>query len=498
MENKFDTVTFNKIINDIENGRITTENGVLKIFSEFSDDIKTATIQLLATKIGLTKSSIAKLRDKYLNVYNSTNINSDENITATEFVCEWLETNNYEVDIKGNLIKQSNKNHSKMNDEIKSIMGAENVLMANENFMSCITRMTNDARNRNLLKNVGGKEGLIDNTILHIRDTRLQLAMEAISKNIILANGETYGTIENFIPLAELITDDDSTYVATVLYHFVWQVKRKMTGGSVDHQMMPILTGKQGTGKSSFIHDHLLAPLEGLHEIGRFKTIEEGKNVDIYTNNFVLFFDEMVGASKTENNIIKSLITNKTVEYRPMGTNTSRTVSNNITCIGATNETLADLIRDPTGARRFPQFTYGRNGKYPCSREDLQNFDFHKLWRSVNAQAECIFDTNPELHELVMSHIKQDAYISPFEEWALHYDGDKPLSFSTKTSATNTSRALYIKYSQYISDYYPASRPINLKKFQNDILKLSEENNIITNKTYSKQSHYFWDIHNGQ
>lgn len=154
-------------------------------------------------------------------------------------------------------------------------------------------------------------------------------------------------------PWAHLITDQDPILTQAVLDHWMWQVKRKMAKLPVYHHLMPVLSGPQGSGKSTLI-DNIITQFEywvatrtSLDQIADHRT-QPG-----IAETYIVFCDELQGASKTDMDSLKHFITSPTVDYRPMATNDLARKTNNCTLIGATNCSLPDMIRDSTGMRRF-------------------------------------------------------------------------------------------------------------------------------------------------
>lgn len=180
--------------------------------------------------------------------------------------------------------------------------------------------------------------------------------------------------------------DHNELYVE-VLRHFVWQVKRKLFGLSVEFHMMPIFSGKQGSGKSTAI-EKLLSPLKDLKSKPKgFGCVRDDREARLFIDHFVLFFDEMASAERTDVNEIKNLITSDVVEYRPMGTNDRDKGPNNAVFIGAANKQLSEIIMDDTGARRF----FELNTSDKCDWDLINAVDYALIWKCI---AEDV-DTSP-------------------------------------------------------------------------------------------------------
>lgn len=140
-----------------------------------------------------------------------------------------------------------------------------------------------------------------------------------------------------------------------IIEHFIWQVKRKLNGKSVAYHLMPIITGPQGTGKSTLL-ELFLEPMKAVLLQGRpVDFVTDEKNFKALSENFIIFFDEMAKASRTDADRLKEIISAQIISYRPLYTNENAKTVQNCTFIGAANKDVRDLLYDPTGMRRFYQ-----------------------------------------------------------------------------------------------------------------------------------------------
>jgi hypothetical protein len=140
-------------------------------------------------------------------------------------------------------------------------------------------------------------------------------------------------------------------------------------------------------------------------------------------SRFVVFLDELSGASKAEWSKLKSIITAEILQPRILGTNIQDMVKNKSTFIATANaDSLDEKIKDDTGNRRFypiriksfvniPAFCceqvvikamVGSSGTlYPLS------FDSTPLWQLVDAEWE-FFLPVPEVQRVQAGHRAQD------------------------------------------------------------------------------------------
>lgn len=172
-----------------------------------------------------------------------------------------------------------------------------------------------------------------------------------------------------------------------VIEHFIWQVKRKLNGKSVAYHLMPIITGPQGTGKSTIL-ELFLEPLRAVLLQGRpVDFVTDEKNFKALSENFIIFFDEMAKASRTDADRLKEIISAQILSYRPLYTNENAKTVQNCTFIGAANKDVRDLLYDPTGMRRFYQIQVDPqvNREQVLERWAIvPHIDILAMWRSVD------------------------------------------------------------------------------------------------------------------
>jgi hypothetical protein len=113
-----------------------------------------------------------------------------------------------------------------------------------------------------------------------------------------------------------------------------------------------------------------------------FNMIEDERNHEIW-DAFILFLDEMQNASKADMDAIKHAITTSTLTRRPMRSNNKVQIRQNATFIGCSNKELAQLIKDPTGIRRFVGLRFRGDPDWTF----INSIDWVLLWKSVDHSA---------------------------------------------------------------------------------------------------------------
>jgi predicted P-loop ATPase len=189
-------------------------------------------------------------------------------------------------------------------------------------------------------------------------------------------------------------SDTSQGFAIAVIKKFMWQVKRKGMGLPVTNHLMPVLTGRQGGGKSTLVGNMLQPIFDGVKQT-TFADISDNRLIDLWETP-VLFMDEMSGAKKADMNIVKQSITASVLTRRPMRSNTDVQVQQCATFIGCSNEGLGEIIRDSSGIRRFAELDFA-----PCPDwEAMKEIDWLMLWHSVDE-----YGDDPSLH--VMDALKE-------------------------------------------------------------------------------------------
>ena len=168
-----------------------------------------------------------------------------------------------------------------------------------------------------------------------------------------------------------------------VLKHCLWQVKRKMWGHRVTWHMMTVISGLTGSGKSVALK-LLMTPLEDVTDYAQLSILNDERENFRFYENFVMIFDEMVQAGKTDINALKNRMTSDYAPQRALHTQIRDKWVNNCTFFGTTNNEVKDIIKDPTSARRYYQLTV----KDKCDWDALNAMNFVELWQGIDENNE--------------------------------------------------------------------------------------------------------------
>lgn len=200
-------------------------------------------------------------------------------------------------------------------------------------------------------------------------------------------------TVENLEPLRKWVTavsGNCSDLDLNVMAHWLWLVKRNMNGLPVVYHIMPIIASpqtmgmrKQGGGKSTAI-GKLIEPVKAVSTTLRMDKVSDERGFTTFNTYLIGFLDEMAGADKVEIEEFKRIVTADILMYRPMRTNTQVQIKNLCSFIGASNNSLNDIVKDTTGLRRF----FPISALELLDHDSINTIDYLELWRGVDERRE--------------------------------------------------------------------------------------------------------------
>ncbi len=173
------------------------------------------------------------------------------------------------------------------------------------------------------------------------------------------------------------------------LKHMMWQVKRKLNGQKTKFEMMCVFTGGQGAGKSTALRDTFFIPLGDLAYTGAdFSVLSDQRESRLFSDHYIIMFDEMSGAAKSDMERTKQIITSHILKQRRMGTTSHDYLPMNATFFGTANPELDTLIRDSTGMRRFYEIKVDKRVFTEKRWPILKTIDAALMWAAVDGSAE--------------------------------------------------------------------------------------------------------------
>jgi hypothetical protein len=275
-----------------------------------------------------------------------------------------------------------------------------------------------------------------------------------------------FGELERFAALVTNPTGDpehDAILVrATVvaLTNFIYRVKNHMRGRwHHSIHMMPIFYGPQGSGKTTAVR-HLLSPLEECATSVGFDILEHDAKMYQLSVVPVMFFDELAGISKAENERLKDIMHTRQRDLRKLYCQPSnRTLVS--TFIGCSNKEIAAVIRDETGNRRYLQVETPAQMK----RADIEAFDALAMWRAVDEDADAPLYANAADLDAINTIQRDQRHLGRVEHW-----------IKTLTRPLDDCQASYLFeiFQAWMEIAYPGqARLENLQSFGRELTRLT-------------------------
>lgn len=251
-------------------------------------------------------------------------------------------------------------------------------------------------------------------------------------------------------------TDKFREVTKLVIKQIIWLIKRNVNNLPTKNEIMLFFFGEQGIGKSYAFEKMFRFIFKGLYISDcKLETLLEDRQVDLFTRKFVINFDDasMQGNSFNTKNMgeIKAKLSNNTITYRPMGSNTARTDFKKFTAVSTTNLDFKELIQDSTGARRFFQMTSDNKENEIFDKEyfDANDIDekMRELWCSVDENDKNGFLFNKDNKLISILEKIQESYIK-LEPVQL-YIKDRCIA----TSGKNIDKLEKVSFSKLFDDY---------------------------------------------
>jgi hypothetical protein len=247
------------------------------------------------------------------------------------------------------------------------------------------------------------------------------------------------------------------------LRNFIYRVKNHMrqTWRHSIH-LMPVFYGPQGSGKTTAVR-HLLSPIGDYTSAVGFDLFEHDAKLMKLSITPVMFFDELAGITKAENERLKDFMHSESRELRKLyGQPSTRTLVS--TFIGCTNKDISTLIRDETGNRRYLQIETPR-----LDRTEIVKFDALAMWRSVNENAEAPLYAHADDLNAVLDVQAEQRHFGKVEHWLNECE--------RYPSEAVTSSYLFTDYFMpWVSDAYPGQERFeNLISFGKELNRLIRE-----------------------
>jgi Virulence-associated protein E len=162
--------------------------------------------------------------------------------------------------------------------------------------------------------------------------------------------------------------------------HWLWLVKAKQSGRHGERHLMIVLYGPQESGKSRAAQAIIEPWAELADQKMEATTLTDERSRPALASRAIGLLDELAGLSRADANELKATITANEVGYRPMRSNDRRVLPMLMSFIGTSNRSVADLVHDSSGARRF----YELQTPAHCDWTAINAIDYHLLWQAAS------------------------------------------------------------------------------------------------------------------
>lgn len=296
----------------------------------------------------------------------------DKLLDPRKFVLEYLADHNITVNERGEL----------------QHISAKNTLQLFDTLWLDYLKLVSDVNKSIFVLNEDRKRGELKTaTIIPLKDKVLQTALNELiveqkliyRANLMVRFKCAQENLEPLLKYVEALTGRQDKTDVTALAHWMWQVKVKMANKSPSYHLMPIFFGKQEGGKTVALNK-LIAPINNFRLNINLDQMGDDRYFRAMSENYVIVFDEMQGAQRTDIDALKKQVTIDYNDYRPLGTNEIFKVRQSCSFIGATNRPVSEQIVDSTGMRRFWQL----NCLDRLNWTALNEINYTEMWQGID------------------------------------------------------------------------------------------------------------------
>ncbi len=202
-----------------------------------------------------------------------------------------------------------------------------------------------------------------------------------------------------------MVTGGEANADVRVMAHWLWLVKRLATDRRTEYDLMPIVFGEQGSGKSTAT-ERLVAPLEELSTTINASTLTDERRFRQLGVCLIGRWEEMQGAGRAEIESLKHTVTAHELNYRELSTHSMVVLRRTMSFIGTSNNSVDVMVGDTTGARRFYQLTTPAR----CDFALMDRIDYDQVWQAVSeADRAPILDVIDVVREAQAGLVHRDA-----------------------------------------------------------------------------------------
>lgn len=257
----------------------------------------------------------------------------------------------------------------------------------------------------------------------------------------------------------------------TLMKHNYWQIKRRLFSCVVINDICLTLRGPQGVGKS-FLVSALFGDVFGRRFVPAWsmESIVDERCTPALGNMLVINIDEvdtgkmgsMSGKAMAD---VKSRLTSDEYTYRPLYSNTVKTIPRTATFISTSNYHIYEIMNDETGMRRFFEFNTNNEEQVRFDHDLVSELkdDALRAFRSIDEDNKVgYWDVNSEVGAKITAI--QKTYVKP----------NSAVEFVNEACIVNKDlqhteciapKDLYIEYCSYMKETGNLEKKFNKMNF---------------------------------
>lgn len=205
-------------------------------------------------------------------------------------------------------------------------------------------------------------------------------------------------TYYNFFKISE-----DYEIFKTLMLHWMWQVKRKMTNQKVVWHIWINFFGPTGVGKSFFLKKFCQVFQNYYIETKISSIFDDTREIEKFTHKYIINFEELAvnrdkllgddqsSLTRDEISTLKAMITGEKRDTRIYGTQRQATNDLLASFMSSANDHLYNTIFDETSMRRYIDFTCKRDVAGTAEEQAELNKYLDKniyLWKAIDESRE--------------------------------------------------------------------------------------------------------------